>query len=124
MKEKTPTMRNKLLSAYGLKVNPFSPDVPVEALFVTDAVDAFCWRVEQQLFDGGFAAVNGEPGSGKSVVLRILSYRLGKLRDVVVGVITRPQGSIADFYRELGHLFASALSRINPPLLVRIDPPG
>jgi general secretion pathway protein A len=113
MKEKTPTMRNKLLSAYGLKVNPFSPDVPVEALFVTDAVDAFCWRVEQQLFDGGFAAVNGEPGSGKSVVLRILSYRLGKLRDVVVGVITRPQGSIADFYRELGHLFGVKLSPHN-----------
>ena len=69
-------MRNKLFSAYGLKVNPFSPDVPVEALFVTEPVDAFWWRVEQQLFDGGFAAIVGDPGTGKSVVLRLLIDRL------------------------------------------------
>jgi type II secretory pathway predicted ATPase ExeA len=84
-------MRSKWLSAYGLKQNPFSPDVPVAALHLTDEVDAFCWRVEQQLLDGGFAAVIGDPGTGKSVVLRILSHRLGKLRDVNVGVLTRPR---------------------------------
>lgn len=106
-------MRSKWLSAYGLKTNPFSPDVPIAALHLTDEVDAFCWRVEQQLLDGGFAAVIGDPGTGKSVVLRILSHRLAKLRDVNVGVLTRPQSSTADFYRELGELFAVKLSPHN-----------
>jgi general secretion pathway protein A len=55
----------------------------------------------------------GQFSRAPKVVLRILSYRLGKLRDVVVGVITRPQGSIADFYRELGHLFGVKLSPHN-----------
>jgi general secretion pathway protein A len=106
-------MRSKWLSAYGLKTNPFSPDVPIDALHLTDEVDSFCWRVEQQLLDGGFAAVVGDPGTGKSVVLRILSHRLGKLRDVNVGVLTRPQSSTADFYRELGDLFGVKLSPHN-----------
>lgn len=106
-------MRKNLLAAYGLKVNPFSPDVPVDALHVTDRIDAFCWRVEQQLPDGGFAAIIGDPGTGKSVALRILNQRLHKLRDVTVGVLTRPQGSPGDFYRELGHLFGVKLSPHN-----------
>ena len=106
-------MRKNLLAAYGLKINPFSPDVPVDALYVTDPVDAFCWRVEQQLPDGGFAAVIGDPGTGKSVVLRILSQRLHKLRGVTVGILTRPQGTPGDFYRELGHLFGVKLSPSN-----------
>jgi len=106
-------MRKKLLSAYGLKFNPFSPEVPVEALHVTEAIETFCWRFEQQLFDGGFAGIVGDPGTGKSVVLRILSQRLSKLRDVVVGVLTRPQCSTGDFYRELGHLFGVKLSPHN-----------
>ena len=33
--------------------------------------------------------------------------------DVVVGVLTRPQSSVADFYRELGHLFGVKLSPHN-----------
>jgi hypothetical protein len=35
---------SKLQSLYGLKFNPFRPDVPVEALFTTPAVDAFLRR--------------------------------------------------------------------------------
>ena len=106
-------MNKDLLRAYGLKTNPFSPDVPVEGLLVTDAVDMFCWRVEQQLGDGGFASIMGDPGTGKSVVLRILQKRLQKLQDVTVGVLTRPQSSPGDFYRELGHIFEVKLSPYN-----------
>ena len=46
--------------------------------------------------------VTGEPGSGKSVALRLLAARLGALRDVVVGRIEHPQSRLSDFYRELG----------------------
>jgi general secretion pathway protein A len=102
-------VNNKLLSLHGLKWNPFAPDVPVEALHVTPGIESFCWRVEQLVREGGFALVTGAPGSGKSVTLRILAERLAAQRDVNVGVCSRPQANLADFYREMGDLFGVVL---------------
>jgi type II secretory pathway predicted ATPase ExeA len=103
-------MNKKLLSLYGLKWNPFSPDLPTEALYVSPRVESFCWRIEQSLVrEGGFALIGGEPGSGKSVAMRILAERLEQVRDVTVGVLTHPQSSLADFYREMGEVFGVAL---------------
>lgn len=98
-------MKNKLLALFGLAFNPFRPDVPIEALYSTPSVDSFCRRVQFSVSDGGFALVSGEPGTGKSVVLRLLAHRLGQMHDVSVGAIDHPQSGIADFYRELGDLF-------------------
>ena len=39
-------MNKKHLALYGLKYNPFLPDVPVEALHRTPKMESFCWRVE------------------------------------------------------------------------------
>jgi len=103
-------MTKKLLSLYGLKWNPFSPELPTEALYVAPKVEHFRSRIEQGLIhEGGFALITGEPGTGKSVALRLLDARLGGLRDVVVGVLTHPQSHLADFYRELGDVFGVAL---------------
>jgi type II secretory pathway predicted ATPase ExeA len=93
-----------MLALYGLKWNPFTPNVPTEALHVTTRLESFCWRVQQLAGDGGFALVTGVPGCGKSAALRILSASLATQRDVTVGVISRPQANIADFYREVGEL--------------------
>ena len=106
-------MNKKLLSLYGLKWNPFSPDVPIEALWVPPLIEHFCWRLEQQVRDGGFALITGEPGTGKSVTLRLLAHRLQTLPELVVGVLSRPQSNVADFYRELGELFGVPLSPHN-----------
>lgn len=95
----------KQLSLYGLKWNPFTPDLPPEALIETEAASRFAWKVENLVMDGGFAMITGEPGTGKSVILRLLSERLKNLRDVKVGCLIRPQSSLADFYRELGSIF-------------------
>ncbi len=106
-------MNKKLLALYGLKWNPFAPGVPVEALHVTARVESFCWRVRQLVGEGGFALVTGVPGTGKSAALRILAASLAAQRDVKLGVISRPQANIADFYREMGDLFGVELQPHN-----------
>jgi general secretion pathway protein A len=98
-------MSTRLLSLFGLKFHPFRPEIPDEALYRTPAVDSFCARVELTVGDGGFVLITGEPGSGKSVALRLLAQRLRGLRDVVVGTVDHPQSRISDFYRELGDIF-------------------
>ena len=103
----------KLLSLWGLKWNPFSPELPREALLATPKVEHFAWRVEQLVQEGGFALITGESGTGKSVALRIVAGRLAALRDVTVGVIERPQSRSGDFYRELGDIFAVKLAPHN-----------
>jgi general secretion pathway protein A len=103
-------MNQKLLALYGLKWNPFSPELPTAALYVPARVENFCWRIEHaQIGEGGFAMVHGDPGSGKSVVLRLLAERLARANDLTVGVIHHPQSNIADFYREMGDIFGVAL---------------
>lgn len=102
-------MNRKLLALYGIKWNPFTPDIPDDALWRTPEVDHFCWRVEQQVREGGFAMITGESGTGKSITLRLLARHLGGLPEVVVGVLTRPQSAVADFYRELGEIFGVTL---------------
>ena len=106
-------MNKKLLSLYSLKFNPFSAQIPASALWVPPAIENFCWRIEQQVGEGGFALASGDPGTGKSAALRLLCERLSQLRDITVGVLTRPQASLADFYRELGDLFQVPLSPHN-----------
>ncbi|MGF1547290.1 MAG: hypothetical protein ACFCUG_08185 [Thiotrichales bacterium] len=79
-------MNQRLLALYGLKWNPFTPDAPTEALYVPPQVENFCWRIEQtHLREGGFALVHGDPGSGKSVVMRLLAERLARLTDLDAG---------------------------------------
>ena len=80
---------------------------------MTAPVENFAWRVEQLVQEGGFALVCGESGTGKSVALRIVAERLAALRDVVVGVLQRPQSRPADFYRELGDVFSVKLTPWN-----------
>jgi type II secretory pathway predicted ATPase ExeA len=106
-------MSKKLLALYSLKYNPFCQEVPTSALSVHPTIENFCWRIENQIGEGGYALVTGMPGSGKSVALRILADRLRAIPDVMVGELTRPQASVADFYRELGDLFGVTLTASN-----------
>jgi type II secretory pathway predicted ATPase ExeA len=103
-------MNHRLLALYGLKWNPFSPELPTEAIHVPAKLESFCWRIEHaQIREGGFAMIHGEPGTGKSVALRVLADRLARIPDVTVGVINHPQSNIADLYRELGDVFGVPL---------------
>ena len=106
-------MNKKLQALYSLKFNPFSPEIPTAALWPSPAMENFCWRIEQQMGEGGFALAMGEAGTGKSATLRLLAERLGNLREATVGILTRPQASLSDFYRELGALFGVSLAPSN-----------
>ena len=106
-------MTTKLLSLYGLKFHPFRPDVPIEALLATPAIDSYLRRVELGIADGGFAMLTGDPGTGKSIILRLLAERLRALPDVLVGTVEHPQSRTMDFYRELGDLFGVPLASHN-----------
>lgn len=103
-------MNQKLLALYGLKWNPFTTELPTEAIYVPPKLESFCWRIEHaQIREGGFAMIHGDPGTGKSVALRLLADRLARLADVTVAAINHPQSNLADLYRELGDIFAVPL---------------
>jgi hypothetical protein len=65
---------------------------------ITSASCTRCWRIEQaHLREGGFALIQGDPGTGKSVVMRLLAERLSRLADLSVGVIHHPQRTSPTF---------------------------
>lgn len=103
----------KLLAFYGLKYNPFLPNVPVDDLWRPPGLDNFLFRIENLVMDGGFGLVTGESGLGKSRMLALIAARLSQIDGVVVGIAERPTSALGDFYRELGHLFGIGLSPAN-----------
>jgi general secretion pathway protein A len=107
-------MNRLLLTQYGLKWNPFSTELPAEALYLSPKISDFFWRIENiHVREGGFALVSGDPGTGKSVVLRALADRLERQPDLTVGVLNHPQSNLGDFYRELAEVFGVALKPSN-----------
>lgn len=107
-------MKTKLLALYGLKYHPFTPDIPTAALHVYPKLNDFCWRIENSFIrEGGFSLISGNPGTGKSVALRLLSERLSVIRDVQVGTLQHTSARLSDFYRELGDMFGVPLSHNN-----------
>lgn len=103
----------RLTALFGLKWHPFSADGPSEAFFRSPQTDIFISRVEALLDTGGFTLITGDSGTGKSVTLRLLAEHLASLPHTVVGVLSRPQSGLGDFYRELGHLFGVPLAPHN-----------
>ena len=107
-------MIDKSISAlFGLKYNPFLPNLPTEALWVAPEAETFAHRVQVMISQGGFALITGDPGLGKSKTLQWIAQRLSKMPDIIVGVMERPQSQLADFYRELGELFGVGLTPSN-----------
>ena len=107
------TSDKKLLAFYGLKYNPFLPDIPVEDLWRPPGAEAFFSRVALLVRSGGFGLIYGDTGTGKSKLLHQLDNYLDSLGEVVVGVMERPQSTLSDFYREMGDLFGVNLSPAN-----------
>ena len=65
----------KLHALYGLKWNPFHPDVPVDALWRPRELDHFCWRIETLSREGGFALV--QVNIGPDYLIGLHRFRRG-----------------------------------------------
>lgn len=106
-------MTDDVLQRCGLKFHPFLQGIPLGALYEPPALETFARRVQSTVGDGGFVMVTGDPGTGKSVALRLLAHRLGALRDVVVGTLDHPQSRVSDCYREMSDHFGVPFSPHN-----------
>ena len=88
--------------------------MPSEALYLSPKIIDFFWRIENvHVREGGFALIQGDPGTGKSVVLRALAERLERQPELTVGVLNHPQSNLGDFYRELAEVFGVSLKPSN-----------
>lgn len=110
---KTRASPSSLHTVLGLKWNPFLPDVPTSALYRDARLESFLRRLEPLAAQGGYALVSGPVGSGKSGTLRMVQGALDEVADLRCAVLTRPHGSVNDFYRELGDLFGVTLNPCN-----------
>lgn len=104
---------DKRLSRFGLSFHPFASAVAVEVCQITPEAMHVLTRCDHLASSGGFGVITGETGTGKSTFLRCLQARLRERTDLVCGVLTRPQATISDFYREMGSIFAVTLSPSN-----------
>ena len=114
-------MNNKeLLVLYGLKWNPFIPDIPTDALWSPPGMDNFLFRLENLVMDGGFALISGEPGLGKSKSLHILASRLERLEDAVGLRGYAELDPLVEFTREAHQAYVELLHQIRIHTLTRV----
>jgi general secretion pathway protein A len=104
---------DKRLARFSLACNPFTPATPPSACHLTPEMLHFLNRCQHLVAQGGFAMVTGDSGTGKSALLRCLYARLRERDELALGVLSRPQASLADFYRELGAIFSVNLTPHN-----------
>ena len=96
--------------AFGLKWNPFASELPIGSLTASAELRSFFWRIENHMVrHGGFALVEGEPGSGKSAVLRMLADRLPAGDGLRVAALAHSTSRVSDFYQQMGELFGLSM---------------
>jgi len=71
----------RLMTAPGAPSPHQSPGASRALADGTGALSGFLFRVEQQVRDGGFACVTGDPGAGKCAALRVLAERIDGIKN-------------------------------------------
>jgi type II secretory pathway predicted ATPase ExeA len=91
---------NKVLSAYSLTRPPFSKDIPAAEMLETEALLAARERLAAALEGRASAVVTGDPGCGKTCLLRAMEEALpqGRYR---IHYIHNATVNRRDFYRQL-----------------------
>jgi general secretion pathway protein A len=91
---------NRIYSRFSLTKDPFTKDVPVDELFEHDSREKALRRLKAALEARTSAVLTGEPGTGKTFVLRALEENLpqGRFRFTY---IHNCHVNVRDFYRQL-----------------------
>ena len=103
-------MNQKLLALYGLKWNPFTPEVPTEALYVPPKVENFCWRIEQAHLREGRLRVDPRRPRFRQKRRHAPARRAPRATGGPLGRGHPPSAEqLDDFYRELGDIFSISI---------------
>lgn len=92
----------KVLNRYGLTKEPFTKVVPVDELYEHPWADQAIQRLKAAVEGRSSAVLTGDPGTGKTFVLRRLEAKLpaGRYR---VTYIHNSSVNLRDFYRQLSN---------------------
>ncbi len=93
-------MSDRIEQALGLKKRPFGKDIPAEALWMDGGRGAALVRLADTVTHRQHALVTGEPGVGKTCVLRALRDRLSTVHFRLHYIAHVTLGR-RDFYRQL-----------------------
>jgi type II secretory pathway predicted ATPase ExeA len=87
---------------WGLSGKPFDKSIKPEQLFMSNAVKELLSRLEYMKQQRGIMLISGQPGTGKTTVLRAFSNGLSELsyKNFYVPLATV---NVLDFYRQLNH---------------------
>lgn len=130
-------MMNKVMSRFGLTKNAFTKDVPVDELFEHLGTDAALKRLTAALEGRTSAVLTGEPGTGKTFILRSLEEKLPASR-YRFSYLHNSHVNSRDFYRQLSvvlglepkamsealfrtisrHLEETAVAKVHPVLML------
>ena len=91
-------MKNKYKVFFGLKKDPFAPDIDVKNILPTPQLQAAVERFEYSIQIGAVYLITGEIGSGKSTAIRYLLSRLHPSEYKAI-YVTAGTGSIMELYR-------------------------
>lgn len=96
-------MTRKLKNRYGLTKDPFSKDVPVDELYLHPGAEAALARLKATLQGRRSGVLTGDPGVGKTFVIRALEANLLESRFRVT-YVHNSTVNLRDFYRQLSQL--------------------
>jgi len=85
---------------FELQSEPFSADIALEHILVTEGLKALAQRVHYAMRTGAVALVTGEIGSGKSTALRYIAESLHPAEHLSL-YVTATTGSILEIYRQI-----------------------
>lgn len=85
---------------FELQAEPFTADIPIENIMLTDSLKAVEQRIHYAVSTGAVALVTGEIGSGKSTALRYVTESMHPAEHLCL-YVTATTGSILELYRQI-----------------------
>jgi len=112
-------MNKNYRNFFGLKKEPFGPDLKIREVLETEELKAATIRFDYAVGLGAIALLTGEIGSGKSTALRYCADRLHP-SEYKVFYVTATSGSILELYRQIASEMGISKSSTSRAVLIRM----